>query len=135
MSILNKVRHVELSYGPCVASKHGVFFKKKVGREARGFLTARSRQHSPTSTIARVKNRDKTTSIWRFCNISPKGPQTTPTCNPKLTGLLHDAHKNQTQMLRLLQNIFFEAKSATEKFDLDDTAQSENTIRFNAIFN
>ena len=46
---------------------------------------------------------------------------------PKPTGLLHDAHKNQTRVLRLLQNnkiarwvLCFEAKSATEKFDLTD---------------
>jgi hypothetical protein len=30
---------------------------------------------------AKVENHDQTTSIWRFCNISTKGPQTTPTCN------------------------------------------------------
>ena len=60
---------------------------------------------------------------------------------PKPTGLLHDAHKNQMRVLRLLQNnkiarwvLCFEAKSATEKFDLTDTAQSENTTRFSAIF-
>ena len=60
---------------------------------------------------------------------------------PKATGLLHDAHKNQTRVLRLLQNkkiarwvLCFEAKSATEKFDEADTAQSENNIRFSAIY-
>jgi hypothetical protein len=56
---------------------------------------------------------------------------------PKPTGLLHDAHKNQARMLRLLQKIIkprvgcFEAKSATEKFDLTltDTAQSEIFVK------
>ena len=59
----------------------------------------------------------------------------------KPTGLLHDAHNNQPRVLRLLQNkkiarlvLYFEAKSATEKFDLADTAQSENTTRFSATF-
>jgi hypothetical protein len=59
---------------------------------------------------------------------------------PKATGLLHDAHKNRTHLLRLLQNkkiarwvLCFEAKSTTEKFDEADTAQSENDIRFSAI--
>ena len=59
---------------------------------------------------------------------------------PKPTGLLHDAHNNQPRVLRLLQNkkiarwvLCFEAKSATEKFDLADTAQSENAIRCSAI--
>ena len=43
-------------------------------------------------------------------------------------------------MLRLLQQqqiarwvLYFKAKSATEKFDEADTAQSENFIRFSAI--
>ena len=61
---------------------------------------------------------------------------------PKATGLLHDAHKNQTRVLRLLKKIkkiarwvlCFEAKSATEKFDVADTAQNENSIRFSAIY-
>ena len=60
---------------------------------------------------------------------------------PKYTGLLNDAHENKTRMLRLLQNkkvaswvLCFEATPATEKFDLADTAQSENTTRFSAIF-
>ena len=33
-----------------------------------------------------VENHDQTTSIWRFCNISTKGPQTTPTCNQSPLG-------------------------------------------------
>ena len=60
---------------------------------------------------------------------------------PKATGLLDGKHKNHTRMLRLLQNkknarwvLCFEAKSATEKFDEADTAQSENNIRFSAIY-
>ena len=60
---------------------------------------------------------------------------------PKATGLLNGKHKNQTRMLRLLKNkknarwvLCFEAKSATEKFDEVDTAQSENNIRFSAIY-
>ena len=60
---------------------------------------------------------------------------------PKATKLLNSKHKNQTRMLRLLQIkkiarwvLCFEAKSATEKFDLTDTAQSENNIRFSAIY-
>ena len=59
---------------------------------------------------------------------------------PKATGLLHNAHKNHTPVLRLLQQqqiarwvLYFKAKSATEKFDEADTAQSENFIRFSAI--
>ena len=89
---------------------------------------------------ARVKNHDQRTSIWRFYNISTKRPQTTPICAQTPPGC-YIMHKKITPGAKVTQKnkkprgvLCIEAKSATKKFDVADTAQNENSIRFSAIY-
>jgi hypothetical protein len=89
-----------------------------------------------------TKHQNARLPAWLISRLI-KGPQTTPTCNqnPPDCYMMHIRTKPGCfGCCKIIKSrvgcsvLCFEAKSATEKFDLTDTAQSENTIRCGAIF-